>query len=72
MPAIGDPAHQAIQRIHLPDEVTLAQPADRRIAGHRADGGEAMGHQARSCADPSGRTGGLAARVASSDDDDVE
>ena len=69
---IGDPAHQAIQGVNLPDQMALAQSADRRIAGHRADGCKAMGHQGGRCAHTRSRTGGLAAGVASSDDDDVE
>ena len=69
---VGDPAHQTIERIHFPDQVTFAQPSDRRIAGHGANGGETMGQQRRPCADPSGSAGGLATRVTSSDDDDVE
>jgi len=36
--AIGDSPHQPIERIDLAHEMTLAEPADRGIAGHRADG----------------------------------
>ena len=52
---IGDPAHQAVQRIDLADQMTLAEPADGRIAGHRADRRKPVGHQrrrARPCAQP--------------------
>ena len=52
--------------------MTLAQPADRGIAGHRADGRESMGHQRRPGAHPRGRGRRLAARVASANDDDIE
>ena len=38
---IGDPAHQAVQRIDLAHQMALAEPADGRVAGHLADGGEA-------------------------------
>ena len=73
MPAgVGDASHQAIQRIDLPDQMTLAKTSDRGIAGHRADGRKAMGHQRGLCAHPRSGAGGLAASVASSDDDDVE
>ena len=34
---VGDAAHEAVERIDLADELPLAQPADRRIAGHGAD-----------------------------------
>ena len=38
--AIGHAAHQAIERIDLAHQMTLAETADRRIAGHRPDGRE--------------------------------
>ena len=41
---VGDPAHQTVQRIDLTDQMTLAETADRGIAGHRADSRKAMGH----------------------------
>ena len=40
---IGDPAHQAIQRIDLADQMALAETADGGIAGHRANGGKTVG-----------------------------
>ena len=43
---IGDAAHQPVQRIDLAHQMTLAESADGRIAGHLADRREAMGHQA--------------------------
>ena len=43
--AIGHPTHQAVQGIDLANQMTLAESSDRRIAGHRADGGELVGHQ---------------------------
>jgi hypothetical protein len=52
--------------------MTLAESTDRRIAGHRADGCKAMGHQGGLGAHTRSRTGGLAASVASSNDNDVE
>ncbi len=73
MPAgVGDTPHQAIQRIDLPHQMPLAKAPDRRIAGHRADGCKSMGHQGGPRAHARSGTGGLAASVASSDDDDVE
>jgi hypothetical protein len=34
---IRNASHQPIKRIDLPDQMPLAEPADRRIAGHDAD-----------------------------------
>jgi hypothetical protein len=42
---IGDPAHQAIERIDLANEMPLSQPADRGIAGHRSDRRKAVRHR---------------------------
>ncbi len=35
---VGDPAHQAVQRVDLAHQMALAEAADGRIAGHLADG----------------------------------
>jgi hypothetical protein len=35
--AVGRAAHDAVQRIDLAHQMALAQPADRRVAGHRPD-----------------------------------
>ena len=69
---IGDPAHQAVQGVDLADQMTLAETADGGIAGHRADGRKAVGHQRGLRAHPRSRARGLAAGVAAADDDDVE
>ncbi len=37
---IGDPAHQAVQRVDLAHQMALAEAANGRIAGHLADGGK--------------------------------
>ena len=34
---VGHPAHQAVESVDLTHQMTLAEPADRRIAGHDAD-----------------------------------
>ena len=39
-------SHQAVERIDLADQMTLAEAADRRVARHRPDGREAMGDSA--------------------------
>ena len=69
---VRHPAHQAIERIDLADQMALAEPADRGIAGHGADGRKPVGDQRRPGAHPRGRAGGLAAGMAAADDDDVE
>jgi len=52
--------------------MALAESADRGIAGHRADGGKAMGHQRGPGAHARGSGRGFAASVTSTDDNDVE
>ena len=69
---IGDAAHEAVERIDLAHQMALAEPADGRIAGHRADGGEAMGDQRRARAHAGGRSRRLTAGVAAADNDHVE
>ena len=69
---IRDMPHQAIQRIDLADQMALAETPDRGIAGHRADGRKAMGHQRRPGAHACRRTRRLTAGVAAADDDDIE
>ena len=44
---VGDPAHQAVERVDLADQVTLAEPPDSRIARHLADGCEGMRDERR-------------------------
>ena len=69
---IRDPAHHAVQRIDLAHQMALADPADRGIAGHLADGLELVRQQQRARAKPRGRGRRLAARMPSTDDDDVK
>ena len=68
---VGDSAHQAIECVHLADQVALPEPADRRIAGHLADGREPMREQNRVGTESGGRGCGFCARMASSDNDNV-
>ena len=70
--AVGHAPHQAIERVDLAHQMALAEPADRGIAGHRADGREAVRDQRRSRAHARGRRRRLAAGVAAADHDDVE
>ena len=69
---VGDAAHKAVQSVDFPDQMTLAEAANRRIAGHGADGGEAMRHQRRLRAHAGGRGRGLTAGMAAADHNDVE
>ena len=68
---VGHAAHQAIERVDLADQVALAEPADRRIAGHLADGREAVREQNRIGTELGGRRRGFCARMPASDNDDV-
>ena len=52
---VGHLAHQAVERVDLADQMPLAKPANGRIAGHFADGREAVGDQCRVRADPAPR-----------------
>src|SRR5262249_54985631 len=69
---VSDPAHQAVKRVDLADQMTPAQTPHPGIAGHRADGRKPEGGQPRPRAHPRGRGGGFATGVAAADDDDVE
>ena len=69
---IGDSAHQAVERVDLPDQMALAEPADRRIAGHGADRRESVRDQRGRGAHARGRGRGFAAGVAAADHDDIE
>ncbi len=69
---VGDPAHQAVQGVDLPDQMALAEPADRRVTGHRADGRKPVRDQRRRRAHARGRRRGLAAGMSATDHDDIE
>ena len=69
---VGDAAHQPVKGIDLAHQMALAQAADGRIAGHLADGGEAVGDEGRLGAQARRRGRGLAAGMAAADDDDIE
>jgi hypothetical protein len=68
---VSDLAHEAVQGVDLADQMALAEPANGRIAGHLADGGEAVGDQGRACADAGRSRSSLAAGMAAADDDNV-
>ena len=52
--------------------MALAEPADRRIARHRADGRKPMRDQRRARAHARSRRRGFAAGMAATDDDDIK
>ncbi len=69
---VGDPAHQAVQRIDFPHQMALAESANGRVAGHRADGRKPMRDQRRGRAHARGGGRGLAAGMPATDHDDIE
>ena len=70
--AIGDPAHDPVERIDLAHEMAFAEAADRRVAGHGADRVRPMRDQSGPRAH-AGRGGGrLGAGVAAADHDHIE
>ncbi len=69
--AIRSPSHQAAQRIHLMDQVALADAADGGIAGHLRNGIEVLRDQPHART-PTGRgPGRLTAGMARTHDDDI-
>ena len=68
---IRNPAHEAVKRVDLTYQMPLAEAPDRRIARHRPDGVEAMGHQRGRRAHAGGRGRGFAAGVPAADHDHV-
>ena len=42
---VSGASHQPVERVDLAHEMSLAEPADRRIAGHFADGRESVGDE---------------------------
>ena len=69
---VRHPGHQAVERVDLAHQMAFAEPADRRIARHRADGGEPVRDQRGSRAHAGGSGRRLAARVSTANDDNVE
>jgi hypothetical protein len=69
---VRGPPHQTVECIDLADQMALAKSTDRRVAGHRTDGGEPMGDQGGPGAHARRRSRGLTARVPAADHDHVE
>ena len=69
---VGGEGHRAAKRVNLLHQVSFADPTDRRVARHLAEGLDAVCEQQRPSADPCTREGSLAASVAAANHDDVE
>ncbi|MCL4169800.1 UNVERIFIED_CONTAM: hypothetical protein GTU68_061651 [Idotea baltica] len=69
---VRDPSHQTVERIDLPNQVTLPQSADRGIAGHHSDGIETVRDQGGGRARTGSGSGSLTARMAATDHHDVK
>src|SRR5208282_4583193 len=65
-------AHEAIESVDLAYQVPLAEPADRGIAGHGADGGKPLCDQRRPRAHARGRGRRLTAGMAAPNDNHIE
>ena len=68
---VDGPAHDAVQRIDLADQMALAQSADRRIARHLADRLDPGREQKGARAHPRGCCRGLTAGMATAHHDHV-
>ena len=64
--------HRAAKRVHLFDQMALADAADRRVAGHLTQGLDVVGEQQGLAAHPGRGQRSLGAGMAATDDDDVE
>ena len=69
---VDRPTHNAVERIDLAHQMALAKPANGRVAGHLANPVSAHRHKGGSCTHARGGSGGLTARMPSTDDDDVK
>mmetsp|Transcript_50405 Transcript_50405/g.151816 ORF Transcript_50405/g.151816 Transcript_50405/m.151816 type:complete len:202 (+) Transcript_50405:2119-2724(+) len=70
--AIGRLANDAPQRVDLPDEVSLSDAADGRVAAQFSDRVGALGDEGRAGAGTCGRGRGVATRVSAPDDNHVK
>src|SRR3546814_5982224 len=69
--AVDGPGHDSVEGVDLAHQVTFAEPADRRVARHRADRIDAVRQQQRPGTDPGGCGRSLAAGMAAADEDAV-
>ena len=70
--AVGGERHRAAQRIDLADQVTLADAADCRVAGHLTDGVDVVGQQQRAAPHTGRGECRLGAGMAAAYDDDIK
>jgi hypothetical protein len=70
--AVGRSAHDAVECVDFLDEVALADPADRRVARHRADRFDALRQQQRRRAGTGRSRRRLGSGMTAADDDHVE
>ncbi len=70
--AVRGPRHRAAERVDLPDQMTLADAADRRVAAHLAQRLDVLREQQRARAEASRGERCLGAGVAAAYHDDVE
>ena len=68
---IRHPSHQPVKRIDLAHEMSLAQSADCRVAGHLANSRDLVGDENRARAMTGRRGRGLAAGMAAADHDHI-
>ena len=69
---VDRPAHNAVERIDLAHQMAFAKSADGRVAGHLADPVSAHRHKGCLCTHACGSSGRFAARMPSTDNDDVK
>ena len=69
---VGRERHRPAQRVDFPYQMTLADAADRRIAGHLPQRFDVVRQQQRSATHPRAGERRLGAGMAATDDDDVE
>ena len=69
--AVDGAGHDPVERVDLAHQMALAEPADRRVAGHLADPVEPVGDQRRPRPHPRSGGGRLAPGMAAADHDHV-
>jgi hypothetical protein len=69
--SVGGDTHQAIQRVYLSHELSLADATDSWIAGHGADRIGTHRHQGGLRTDAGGRRSGFASGVPAADNDNI-
>ena len=69
--AVDGAPHHPVERVDLAHQMALAEPADRRVAGHLADPVEPVGDERRPRAHPRRRRRRLAAGMAAADHHDI-